>query len=605
MSNAKNRLAKEKSPYLLQHAENPVDWYPRGEEAFAKARTEDKPLFVSIGYATCHWCHVMERESFDDGEVASLLNDACVPVKVDREERPDVDGAFMAVCQMMNGNGGWPLNTFITPQGLPFFASTYLPKRGGGKYPGLVDVVPRVKWLWKTQREQVEQSAKSIRDSLLKEEAPSSGSLPGAAQFKAAYDGLRAGYDREWGGFSKEPKFPMPSHLLFLLRYWKRFGEENAWSMAESSIERIWEGGIHDHLGGGIARYATDRRWLLPHFEKMLYDQALLLHVLSEYQNERGNPLFGRFADDLAGFVLREMTSPEGGFYSAFDADSEGEEGKFYLWTEDQVRAVLTPEESGIFICAYGVRKGGNVKNERTGRILGDNVLHIPEPRAKTAARFALSPDELDTLLASCRTRLFAERKRRIPPLLDDKILVDWNGLMIAALARASTVFKRPEWLTAAEKAARFIETKLRDKTGKLLHRYRDKEAAIPAFLDDYAFYAWGLTELAAATGKNAYTDAALKLADAMKENFLDKRNGGFFSSAGDDPMLFLRRKEAYDGAVPSGNSVAMDALIRLSMISGRRDFASATKRTAEAFSERVAAFPLSHTRLLAAVMTL
>jgi hypothetical protein len=299
------------------------------------------------------------------------------------------------------------------------------------------------------------------------------------------------------------------------------------------------------------------------------------------------------------------MTSPEGGFYSAFDADSEGEEGKFYLWTEDQVRAVLTPEESGIFICAYGVRKGGNVKNERTGRILGDNVLHIQEPRAKTAARFALSAEELDTLLASCRTRLFAERKRRIPPLLDDKILVDWNGLMIAALARASTVFKRPEWLTAAEKAARFIETKLRDKTGKLLHRYRDKEAAIPAFLDDYAFYAWGLTELAAATGKNAYTDAALKLADAMKENFLDKRNGGFFSSTGDDPMLFLRRKEAYDGAVPSGNSVAMDALIRLSMISGRRDFASTTKRTAEAFSERVAAFPLSHTRLLAAVMTL
>ncbi len=605
MTNARNRLAKEKSPYLLQHAENPVDWYPWGEEAFAKARTEDKPLFVSIGYATCHWCHVMERESFGDGEVASLLNDACVPVKVDREERPDVDGAFMAVCQMMNGNGGWPLNAFITPQGLPFFASTYLPKRGGGKYPGLVDVVPRVKWLWKTQREQVEQSAKSIRDSLLKEEASSSGSLPGAVQFKSAYDDLRAGYDREWGGFSKEPKFPMPSHLLFLLRYWKRFGEENAWSMAESSIERIWEGGIHDHLGGGVARYATDRRWLLPHFEKMLYDQALLLHVLAEFQNERGNPVFAAFADDLAGFVLRETTSPEGGFFSAFDADSEGEEGKYYLWTEDQVRAVLSPEEAGVFICAYGVRKGGNVKNERTGRILGDNVLHIPEPRAKTAARFALAPDELENLLASCRTRLLAERKRRIPPLLDDKILVDWNGLMIAALARASTVFQRPEWLTAAEKAARFIETKLRDRTGKLLHRYRDKEAAIPAFLDDYAFYAWGLTELAAATGKNAYTDAALKLADAMKENFLDKRSGGFFSSTGDDPMLFLRRKEAYDGAVPSGNSVAMDALIRLSMLSGRKEYASAAKRTAEAFSARVAKFPLSHTRLLAALMTL
>ena len=605
MSNGRNRLAREKSPYLLQHADNPVDWYPWGDEAFAKARTEDKPLFVSIGYATCHWCHVMERESFDDAEVAVLLNDACVPVKVDREERPDIDGSFMAVCQMMNGNGGWPLNVFLTPQGLPFFAATYLPKRGGGKYPGLVHVVPRVKWLWKTQREQVEQSAKSIRDSLLKEGVSAPGSLPGTAQFKGAYDDLRAGYDREWGGFSKEPKFPMPSHLLFLLRFWKRFGEENAWSMAERTIERIWAGGIHDHLGGGIARYATDRRWLLPHFEKMLYDQALMLHALAEFRSERGNPLFDDFADDLAGFVLREMTSPEGGFYSAFDADSEGEEGKFYLWTEEQIRAVLTPEEAGIFICAYGVRKGGNVKNERTGRILGDNVLHIAEPRAKTAARFALSIDELEAMLASCRARLLAERKRRTPPLLDDKILVDWNGLMIAALARASAVFKRAEWLTAAEKAARFIETKLRDKTGKLLHRYRGGEAAIPAFLDDYAFYAWGLTELAAATGKNAYTDAALKLADAMKERFLDARNGGFFSSAGDDSTLFLRRKEAYDGAAPSGNSVAMDACIRLSLLARRKDLADVARRTAEAFSARAAKYPLSHTRLLAAVMTL
>jgi len=601
----RNRLANEKSPYLLQHADNPVDWYPWGKEAFEKARREEKPLFVSIGYATCHWCHVMERESFDDEEVASLLNDACVPIKVDREERPDLDGNFMAVCQMMNGNGGWPLNVILTPEGLPFFAATYLPKRGGGKIPGLVDIVPRVKWLWKTQREQVEQSARSIRDALLKEAIPASAFLPGNALMKSAFDELRNGYDREWGGFSSAPKFPMPSHLLFLFRYWKRFGDDNARSMAEHTIERIWAGGIHDHLGGGIARYSTDRQWLLPHFEKMLYDQALLLYVLAEFRDGTGNALLDAFAEDIAGFVLREMTSSEGGFYSAFDADSEGEEGRFYLWTENQIREVLSPEEAGIFICSYGVRKGGNFRNETTGRILGDNVLHLAEPFAKTAARFSLEPKKLEQLLASCRARLFDERKKRSAPLLDDKILADWNGLMIAALARASTVFKRPEWLAAAEKAARFIETKLRDRSGALLHRYRDKEAAIPAFLDDHAFYAWGLVELAAASGKNAYAASALKVADAMKAAFWDERNGGYFFSAGDDPMLFLRRKEAYDGALPSGNAVAMAACLRLGVLAGRKDLAETARRTGEAFAGQAAKYPLSHMRMLAEIMIL
>ncbi|MDI9370795.1 MAG: thioredoxin domain-containing protein [Synergistaceae bacterium] len=601
-----NLLSGEKSPYLLLHADNPVDWHPWGSDAFEKAKRQDKPIFLSIGYAACHWCRVMERESFCDEEVANLLNGACIPVKVDREERPDIDGAFMAVCEMLNGSGGWPLNVFLTPDGLPFFAATYLPKRSGGAIPGMVDVVPRMKWLFATQRSQVESSARSIRESLVaEEEAARSGSLPGTAAFKRTFDELAGVFDREWGGFSKAPKFSMPSHLVFLIRYWRKFGVKSAWSMVERTIERIWQGGIHDHLAGGIARYSTDRRWLLPHFEKMLNDQALMLYVLSECAGESDSALFGAFADDITGFVLGEMTSPEGGFYSAIGAESDGEEGKYYLWTEEEIRSVLSPEEAGVFICAYGIRKGGNVKNERTGRILGDNVLHIAEPAKKTAPRFGLSAAELDALLARCRGKLLAERKGRVPPLKDDKILTDWNGLMIASLARASEVFKRPEWLNAAEKAARFIDQRLRDRTGGLLHRYRDGESAVSGLLDDYAFFSWGLTELAVATGRNSYADEALKLLDAADKAFADEKRGGFFTSSGDDPFLFLRRKEAYDGASPSGNSVMTDVYIRLSALTGRRELLSMARRTASAFSGRAAKYPLAHTWLLAAATML
>lgn len=606
MRKGRNLLSGEQSPYLQLHADNPIEWHPWGEGAFEKARTEDKPIFLSIGYSACHWCRVMERESFCDEEVANLVNDACIPVKVDREERPDIDGVFMAVCQMLNGNGGWPLNVFLTPEGLPFFAATYLPKRSGGAIPGMVDIVPRVKWLFKTQRTQVESSARSVRDSLLAEEdSTGQGSLPGLGAFKKTFDELSASFDREWGGFSKAPKFPMSTYLLFLIRYFRKFGVKSAWSMAERTIERIWEGGIHDHLAGGIARYSTDRRWLLPHFEKMLNDQALLLYVLSECASEAEKPLLEAFADDLAGFVMREMTSPEGGFFSAIGAESEGEEGKYYLWTEDEIRSVLGPEEAGVFICAYGVRKGGNAKNERTGRILGDNVLHIAEPRSKTASRFAMSAEELEALLSSCRARLLAERRLRTPPLVDDKVLTDWNGLMIAALARASSVFKRPDWLNAAEKAARFIDQRLRNQSGRLLHRYRGGKSAIEGFLDDYAFFAWGMTELAAATGKNSYAEAALKLLDTAQKDFADERRGGFFASSGEDPRLFLRKKEAYDGATPSGNSIITDVYVRLSVLTGRKELAASARRTAVAFSARAGKYPLGHTWLLSSVMTL
>ncbi len=602
----RNLLSGEQSPYLQLHADNPIDWHPWGEMAFEKARAEDKPIFLSIGYSACHWCRVMERESFCDEEVANLVNDACIPIKVDREERPDIDGVFMAVCQMLNGNGGWPLNVFLTPEGLPFFAATYIPKRSSGAIPGMVDIVPRVKWLFKTQRAQVESSARSVRDSLLAEEdSAGQGPFPGIGVFKKTFDELSASFDREWGGFSKAPKFPMSTYLLFLIRYFGKFGVKSAWSMVERTVERIWEGGIHDHLAGGIARYSTDRRWLLPHFEKMLNDQALMLYVLSECASEAEKPLFTAFAEDLVGFVMRDMTSPEGGFFSAIGAESEGEEGKYYLWTEDEIRSVLGPEEAGVFICAYGVRKGGNAKNERTGRILGDNVLHIAEPRGKTASRFAMSVEELDALLASCRARLLAERRRRTPPLVDDKVLTDWNGLMIAALARASSVFKRPDWLNAAEKAARFIDQRLGNQSGRLLHRYRGGKSAIEGFLDDYAFFAWGMTELAAATGKNSYADAALKLLDTVQKDFVDERRGGFYSSSGEDARLFLRKMEAYDGATPSGNSIITDVYVRLSVLAGRKELVASARRTAGAFSARAGKYPLGHTWLLSSVMTL
>ncbi len=598
MTEGKNLLGAEKSPYLLQHAGNPVHWLPWGEEAFRKARQEDKPIFLSIGYSTCHWCHVMERESFSDGEVANLLNDSCVPVKVDREERPDIDGAFMAVCQVMNENCGWPLNVFLTPGGLPFFAASYLPKRGVAGRPGMVDMVPRVKWLWKTQKGQVEQSAAGIRDALLKETTPGAGPCPGPAQAKAAFDGLLRVYDKEWGGFGKAPKFPMAGRLFFLARYWKRFGDDRALEMADNTLARIWAGGIRDHLGGGVARYATDRRWNLPHFEKMLYDQALLLYALAELQGARPSPFYERFASDLAGFVLRDMTSPEGAFYSAIDADSEGEEGRYYLWTEDEIRSLLPADEAGIFLYACGVLRGGNFKNEVTGRILGDNVLYGAASPVEIASRFGMDTAGVEALLAGCRERLLKARRKRPAPLTDDKVLTDWNGLMIAAFARAGSVFGRKEWTAAAERAARFIDQKLRDKKGALLHRYRGGEAAIPAFLDDFAFFAWGLAELGEALGKAEYFQSSARLIDRLLSDFADD-GGGFFFHDGGDKNLFLRKKDAYDGVIPSGNGVALDVLLRLSASAGRKDFLAHARRLGAAFSERAARYPLSHVHLI------
>ncbi|MGI6782815.1 MAG: thioredoxin domain-containing protein [Aminivibrio sp.] len=598
MTGGKNLLGSEKSPYLHRHADGPVHWLPWGDEAFRRAGEEDKPIFLSIGSSTCRWCRVMEKESFRDGEVANLLNDACIPVMVDREERPDVDGVFMAVCQMMNGVCGRPLNVFLTPGGLPFFAASYLPKRGAAGKPGMVDMVPRVKWLWKTQKGQVEQSAAGIRDTLLKDPLSEPGPAQGEAGPRAVFGELAKAYDKKWGGFSEEPKYPMPGRLIFLTRYWERFDDHRAAEMADNTLAKIWDGGIRDHLGGGVARYAADRRWNLPGFEKMLYDQALLLYALAEIQEKRYDDFFEDFAVDIAGFVLRDMTSPEGAFYSAADSGGEGDEGKYYLWTEDEIRSLLAPEEAGIFVYAYGVLKGGNFKNEVTGRILRDNVLFRAASAKDIARRFNMDVAGVEKLLASCRERLFKARRRRPAPPMDDKVLTDWNGLMIAALAKAGEVFERREWAEAAEKAARFIDQKLRDKKGALLHRYRNGEAAVPAFLDDYAFFALGLTELGESLGRKEYTQSAVKLMDALLKNFADG-DGGLFFHDGGDKNLFLRKKDAYDGAVPSGNAMAMEVLTRLSATAGRRDFSGAAKRIAAAFSRHAEKYPLSHAHFI------
>ena len=589
-----NRLAREPSPYLRQHADNPVDWYPWGDEAFRKAREEDKPLFVSVGYATCHWCHVMERESFGDDEAAALLNDVCVPVKVDREERPDVDGLLMAVSQVMNGSGGWPLNVLLTPAGLPFFAATYLPKRERKGMPGLMEILPRIKWLWRTQREQVEQSAASIRDALAGAGADEPGPCPGLAEADRAFEGRRRASAPEFGGFSRTIKFPMASHLLFLAEYGARRGSAEALAMAEHTLAMMWRGGIRDPLGGGLARYATDRRWLVPHFEKMLYDQALVLFALARMEEITPDALWKSFATDLAGFMTGSMASPEGAYHSAFVADSEGEEGKYYVWTAGEIDDLLGPQTGAVFRAVYGATDEGNFEG-------GTNVLHEALTVDEATARFSMARGDLERLLASARRTLLAARDKRVPPLLDDKILTDWNGLAIAALSRAGRVFGRPEWIEAAEGAAAFVARCLDGPQG-LMHRYRGGTAGIPAFLDDYAFLAWGHAELGRASGAHEHVRRAAGLLDSLELEF-SAPSGGFYQSRPDD-LLFMRRREAYDGAIPSGNAVAMAAMALLAE-QGMERYAALARRTGGAFAADVERAPLGHTHLLAVALTL
>ncbi len=596
-----NRLAAEKSPYLLQHAGNPVDWYPWGEEAFAKARREDKPVFLSIGYSSCHWCHVMAHESFEDEEVAALLNETFVNVKVDREERPDIDHIYMTACQMLTGAGGWPLTAILTPDRTPFFAGTYYPKTSRAGRIGMMDLIPRVREMWKTRRADLiaaaGQIAQALRDAT---KAGAEGEISADLLDEAKAD-MEASFDPENGGFGTRPKFPVPHQLLFLLRYARRKGDYRALTMAERTLKAMRMGGIYDHVGFGFHRYSTDDHWLVPHFEKMLYDQALLAMAYLEAFQASREPLYAQTAREIFAYVLRDMTSPEGAFYASEDADSEGEEGKFYLWRKEEILKLLGKGEGEFVSRLFGIRPEGNFTEEATGKRLGTNILHLAEPFEEAAEALKVPPEEAAGRWAHAREILFDARIKRVPPLRDDKVLADWNGLMIAALARGAQILGDQSYLEAAERAADFVWSKMRVPDGRLLHRWRDGEVGFAGNLDDYAFLIWGLLELYGAGFDVRRLEAALALQKNLSELFGDKE-GGFFFAPADAADLLVRKKELYDGAIPSGNAVAVLNLLRLARMTGDAPLEETALKAARALAGPAGRSSSSHAFFLVAV---
>lgn len=595
-----NRLASEKSPYLLQHAYNPVDWYPWSDEAFEKAEKENKPVFLSIGYSTCHWCHVMAHESFEDSGIAELLNNDFVSIKVDREERPDIDMLYMRVCQIMTGSGGWPLTVIMTPDKRPFFAATYIPKETRFGHPGLTELLPLVRQAWLEQKERLVDASRQVIEAL-KQVTPGPGGLLKKPVLDVAFEQLQAAYDEEYGGFGRAPKFPTPHNLFFLLRYWKRSGKGKALEMVEKTLTAMRAGGIYDQLGFGFHRYSTDRSWLVPHFEKMLYDQALAAIAYLEAFQATGKEEYAGTAREIFDYVLRDMTAPEGGFYSGEDADSEGREGKYYLWPFGELADILSPEELRLITAIFKVRKDGNFAGE-TGETGGDNILHIDGSLEDSAREFGLSRSEMDVLLESVRRKLLAQREMRVRPHKDDKVLTDWNGLMIAALAKGAAVLDDNRYRAAAAGAASFILDNMLAENGSLLHRYRDGEAALAGTLDDYAFLIFGLVELYEQSFEAHYLKSALNMTAYLMEHFWDRKDGGFFFTADNAEKIFVRQKEIYDGALPSGNSVSMLNLLRLARITADPVFEKNASRIGKAFSGDVINTPANYTALLLAL---
>ena len=597
-----NHLAGEKSPYLLQHANNPVDWYPWGPEAFEKARAEDKPVFLSIGYSTCHWCHVMESESFEDGEVASLLNDTFVCIKVDREERPDIDAVYMDAARVMSGGGGWPLTIVMTPDKQPFYAATYLPKTSRFGRPGMMELVPRIGELWDTRRDELVDTAGRVASTLREQSALPGGKELGPAVLDEAYEQLRATFDSERGGFGTAPKFPTPHQLLFLLRYWNRTGETEALAMVESTLRAMRRGGVYDHVGHGFHRYSTDAEWLLPHFEKMLYDQAMLTMAYTEAYLATGDADYERTAREIISYVLRDMTDEGGAFYSAEDADSEGVEGKFYVWSASEIRDVLGEEDAGFAADVFGLSEDGNVRDEASGRYTGANVLHLVASQSGLARERGVSMGEFADRVESVRARLFDARATRVRPHLDDKVLTDWNGLMVAALARASQAFDEPAYAEAARGCADFLLGGMRDEGGRLLHRYRDGEAAIAGNADDYAFLSLGLFDLYEATHEPRYLSESARLTTEMLELFWDEADGAFFFTPDGGETLLVRKKDVYDGAVPSANSVALLNLLRLGGALALPELEERAADLGRAASGTVERYPSGYTMFLSAL---
>ena len=608
-----NRLIREKSPYLLQHAHNPVDWYPWGTEAFEKSRAENKPIFLSVGYSTCHWCHVMERESFENGNIAGLLNRDYVPIKVDREERPDVDRVYMTFVQATTGSGGWPMSVWLTPELKPFYGGTYFPPENRYGHPGFASVLEQIAAAWRTDRDQIVESAREAVAQLQQHvafEAPGARPSVDAAMLDSGFYVFRRTFDRQLGGFGGAPKFPRPSVLQFLMRYHARTGNAEALDMTLLTLREMAKGGMHDQVGGGFHRYSVDERWFVPHFEKMLYDQAQLAVSYLEAFQATGDPGFAGTARRILDYVLRDMTSPDGGFYSAEDADSVVDpaepsvkgEGAFYIWTADEIRQVLPSPSADWFCYRFGVAEGGNVVNDPHGEFSDKNILYQAATVEETADQYHQPIEEVRAALDRAEVTLLEARSGRVRPHLDDKILASWNGLMISAFALGGAVLEEPRYAAAARCAADFVLSRMYDAAAGTLERsYRGEASGIPGFLDDYALFTQGLLDLYEAQFELRDMETAVILSEKMLELFEDHENGGFFSSPAGDQNLVLRMKDDYDGAEPSGNSVAILNLLRLAAISGREVFRTSAERALALFSPRLGSAPVALPYMLVA----
>ncbi|MBT3762746.1 MAG: thioredoxin domain-containing protein [Candidatus Marinimicrobia bacterium] len=589
-----NRLAKESSPYLLQHKNNPVDWYPWGEEAFQKAAELNRPIFLSIGYSTCHWCHVMEHESFEDEQVAQLMNENFISIKVDREELPEIDHVYMSVCQAMTGRGGWPLTIIMTPEKEPFFAGTYFPKNGRFGRPGMMELLPSIADAWKNKHDELVQSANRINEFLQKSNKKELGDALNESILNEAFSQFESRYDKIHGGFGTQPKFPSPHNLIYLLRYHHMIGDKASLEMVEKTLQEMRLGGIFDHVGFGFHRYSTDKEWLVPHFEKMLYDQAMLAMAYTEAFQVTGNQDYKNTTEEILTYVQRDMTDVRGGFYSAEDADSEGEEGLFYLWTMEELKSLLGEEDAMFLHRIYNLDSSGNFKDEATGQFTGKNIFHLNAPISNS-----MEAEKISTI----REKLFDAREKRIHPIKDDKILTDWNGLMIAAFTKAGVAFQSKQYIEIAEKSAQFIFKNLTDDKGRLKKRYRKGKSGLDAHLDDYAFLVWGLLELYEATFNVHYLEKAVQLNEIMVDEFWNESSGGFYLGSNKTEKLIVRAMTGYDGAIPSGNSIATMNLLKLTRLTGEVKWAEMADKTFKVFSNEINQAPTGFISMVTAFL--
>ncbi len=588
-----NHLQTEKSPYLLQHIDNPVDWYPWSAAAFKIARDESKLVFLSIGYSTCHWCHVMAHESFEDEEVARLLNQNYISIKVDREERPDIDQVYMEVCQRMTGSGGWPLTIIMTPDAQPFYAATYLPKYGRHGQHGMMNLLPWVADKWQEDPASLRRAAEEIVGEIQGGGSPSAGNSVSLDLHTKAEQTLKKTFDRHYGGFGKAPKFPRPHDLTFLLKRYRLSGDEQCLAITEQTLQMMRNGGIYDHLGFGFHRYATDEKWLVPHFEKMLYDQAgLILAYLKAWQIT-GREVYARTVRELLVYLSRDMATTEGAFFSAEDADSEGVEGKFYLWTETEITALLN-DDADTFCKTYNVAKTGNYHDELTGKVTDSNILHMTSSSSDESDKEVLIEP-----LAASRKCLFAAREKRVRPHLDDKIITAWNGMTISALAEAGRVLGKQEYITSARHAVDFILTTMRDKDGRLFRRYRQGEAAICAFSEDYAFFARSLLDLYSADFDSRRLAQAIELAKVLRKFFQDPENGRLYDTPYDGEKLLIRPSSTFDGAMPSASSIALAVFARLFLLTGDASWQASADQLLQSLSSELSRYPAGYTQLL------